>query len=91
MHYAIIEVKGVNKMYKKTFTERLKQIRHEVGYSQVDVCKELEILPSKLAKIELGTQNADVETIGKLAEFYDVSIDWLFGLARRKKENNKEN
>lgn len=74
-------------MYQKTFTERIKQIRHEVGYSQAKVCEELEILPSKLAKIELGTQNADIETIGKLAEFYDVSIDWLFGLARRENKN----
>jgi len=46
-------------------------------------------LPSKLAKIETGSQNADIETIGTLAEFYNVSVDWLFGLGRKAKEIDK--
>lgn len=70
-------------MYHEIFTERIRQIRHEVGYSQAKVAEETGISPSKIAKIELGIQNADIETIGILAEFYNVSTDWLFGLGRK--------
>lgn len=91
MQYAIIEVKGCEIMYQKTFTERIRQIRHEIGYSQIKVAEETGILPSKLAKIELGIQNADIETIGMLAEFYNVSTDWLFGLGRRERVSNTNN
>lgn len=66
-------------MYKEIVPVRLKKARHEIGFSQNEVAKETGIASSKIAKIELGQQNPDVETLGILADFYEVSVDWLLG------------
>ena len=73
-------------MYQEIFTQKIKKARQEAGYTQIQVADLTGILPSKIAKIETGAQNADIETIGILAEFYNVSIDWLFGLGRKEKD-----
>lgn len=66
-------------MYKEIFSQRIKKARQNTGFTQKEVCDETKILQSKLAKIETGFQEPDLETLGKLADFYNVSIDWLLG------------
>lgn len=66
-------------MYKEIVSLRLKKARLDNGLSQGEVEKETSIPRTKIAKIELGTQNPDVETLGTLADFYGVSVDWLLG------------
>lgn len=72
-------------MYREIVAERLKKARYDTGFSQKEVEKETGILSSKIAKIELGTQNPDCETLGILADFYEVSVDWLLGTKGGKK------
>ena len=66
-------------MYKEVFALRLKQSREELKISQLTVSKELEINQSKLSKYETGALEPNLETLGKLANYYQVSIDWLLG------------
>lgn len=66
-------------MYKEVFALRLKQRRKELGYSQLDISKELQINQSKLSKYENGDLEPNLETLGILANYYEVSIDWLLG------------
>lgn len=66
-------------MYKEIFSQRIRKARHDSGFSQRDVSSETSISPSKIAKIETGYQEPDLETLGILADFYNVSIDWLLG------------
>ena len=66
-------------MYKEVFALRLKQSREELKLSQLTVSKDLEINQSKLSKYETGTLEPNLETLGKLANYYQVSIDWLLG------------
>lgn len=66
-------------MYKEVFAMRLRARRKELGLSQLDISKELDINQSKLSKYETGNLEPDLETLGKLANYYEISIDWLLG------------
>jgi transcriptional regulator with XRE-family HTH domain len=68
----------------KTFGERMSQARELCGYSQLKAAKLLGYSnSSKLAKIEGATDTNSVPLwlIPKAAEVYQVSIDYLFGVA----------
>jgi len=75
-------------MYEIIFSERLKKARKLSGFTQKEVEQETNISQSRLAKFENGKTEPDIKTIGTLAEFYGVSIDWLFGLGMQVKNNN---
>lgn len=66
-------------MYKETFPEKLKTARKEAGYSQRQVESLTGIKQSTLAGYEIGRTEPDIETLGTLADFYNVSTDWLIG------------
>lgn len=76
-------------MYKEVFALRLKQRRKELGLSQLDISKNLEISQSKLSKYENGDLEPNLETLGTLANFYEVSIDWLLGNPHNGKEGKE--
>lgn len=66
-------------MYKETFPEKLKQARKNTGFTQREVAEELKIPHSTLANYEVGRTEPDIERLGILADFYEVSLDWLIG------------
>lgn len=66
-------------MYREVLAIRLKEIRKEIGINQVEVAAKIGVARTNISKYENGQLEPNVETIGKLAELYDVSIDWLFG------------
>ena len=70
-------------MYEEIIRIKLKTEREKAGYSQQQLAELTGIDDSLIAKIETGKRKPDVETIGLLAEFFGVSLDWLFGLGRR--------
>ena len=66
-------------MYFESFPSKLKQARIDTGYTQKQVADLTNINRSALAKYELGQLEPSIETLGKLADFYCVSCDWLIG------------
>lgn len=66
-------------MYSEGFASKLKQARKQTGFTQREVAKETKIPNSTLANYETGRTQPDLETIGILADFYGVSVDWLLG------------
>lgn len=66
-------------MYKEVFALRLYAKRIELGESQITVSNNLEINQSNISKYEQGKLEPNLETLGKLANYYQVSIDWLLG------------
>ena len=66
-------------MYKQIFAERLKEARRKTGFTQIEVANETNIPRSTLANYELGRTEPDIETLGKLIDFYGINADWLFG------------
>ena len=71
-------------MYKEIFSQRLKKARNETGFTQREVTKELNIPQSTIANYETGRTEPDIETLGILTEFYQVSTDWLLGIGNKK-------
>lgn len=66
-------------MYKKVFHIRIKAIREELGLSQIKVSADTGIHQSYLSKYENGALEPSLEQLGILANYYQVSIDWLLG------------
>jgi len=66
-------------MYSEMFAQKLKKAREKTGFTQEEVAKETKINRTTLAGYEIGRTQPDIETIGILADFYGVSVDWLFG------------
>ena len=79
MQYAIIATKGGEKMYYESFPSKLKKARQNTGFTQREVSKEVKIPYSTIANWEIGRTQPDIESLGILADFYEVSVDWLIG------------
>lgn len=73
-------------MYAEMFPQKLKKAREETGFTQREVAKELQISNSTIASYEIGRTEPDIEMLGTLADFYNVSTDWLLGTKGGKKE-----
>lgn len=67
-------------------SERIKELRIEKGLSQDELAKYMAIKNrSTLAGWELGRVSPDHEMIIKLANFFDVSTDYLLGVTSDRK------
>jgi transcriptional regulator with XRE-family HTH domain len=71
------------------YGERLKILRMRKKLSQQDVADRLNINRSTYARYELGQTQPDFETLEKLADFFDVSTDYILG--RTDNQNPPEN
>lgn len=59
--------------------ERLKSLRAEKKITRRNLAKFLGIDNSTYGKYELGTREPKIETLVKLADYFDVSADYLLG------------
>ena len=56
---------------------RLKEIREDRDLYQVDVAKILNIKQQQYSEYEIGKRLIPINYLSKLADFYEVSIDYL--------------
>lgn len=61
------------------FGERLKSLRKEKNMLQKDLADLLKISPSTIGMYEQGRRDPDTETIKFLADYFNVSTDYLLG------------
>lgn len=59
--------------------ERLTKLRENKGYMQKEVADKLGIAPNTLSGYERDLRNPDSNTLIKLANYYNVSVDFLLG------------
>lgn len=59
---------------------RIKDLREDKDLLQKDVAEFLNISQTNYSKYELGKINIPINTLKKLALFFDTSIDYLLGL-----------
>ena len=67
-------------MYENT----LRQLREDRDLKQKDVAQYLTIHQTTYSDYELGELNIPVTVLHKLADFYNVSIDYLLGRTNQK-------
>ena len=56
---------------------RLKELRKSRGYTQISLQMQTGIEQALLSKFESGDRIPPTETLMRLAEFYNVSIDYI--------------
>jgi transcriptional regulator with XRE-family HTH domain len=61
------------------FSQRLRQLREEKGMERQDLANYLNMSYSTIAKYESGVRFPDKETLQKIADFFNVSVDYLLG------------
>lgn len=66
------------------FGLRLKELRQRKGLSQIQVAKKLNLHKSTISGYESNTKTPSVDTICKLAIFYNTTSDYLLGIENRK-------
>ncbi len=64
----------------ETLAERLKELRMEKGIGQNRLAKELGLSNASISYWENGKQEPSASAIFKLANFFEVSADYLIGL-----------
>ena len=62
------------------FAERLKELRQEKGLSIQGLAKEIKIGSSSLCRWENGQADVKGSQLIILAQYFDVTIDYLMGL-----------
>lgn len=61
-------------------SERLRALREKRGLSQAEASRRLGIVRTTYSNYEAGNRQPDNETLKKIAEFFEVSVDYLLGL-----------
>ena len=59
------------------FADRLKYLRKHQKLSQMEVCERTGISQSAYSRYECGTNEPDLQTLKKLAMFFDCTVDYL--------------
>ena len=65
---------------KDSFGERLRYLREEKGVGQVQMAKDIDVGKSVISARELDKCEPTLGNLVRLAEYFDVSLDWLAGL-----------
>lgn len=61
------------------FPEKLARARKNAGFTQKEIERALNIKQSAIASYESGRSSPTYENLVKLADFYNVTCDWLLG------------
>lgn len=65
--------------------ENIRNLREDNDKTQKELAEYLNIKQTTYSKYELGKINIPIEMLIKLADYYDVSLDYLTGRNTKKK------
>lgn len=65
--------------------ENIRNLREDVDQTQTQLAEYLNVKQTTYSKYELGKINIPVEVLIKLADYYDVTIDYIVGRSKKKK------
>ena len=66
-------------MKKIEFPERLKSLRQEICATQEQLAKVFNTTQRRISYLEQGKVEPDLNLLWKIADYFDVSIDYLIG------------
>ena len=67
------------------FGEKLKSLRTEMGLTQAELAKKLNVTTSVISYYESQTRTPSPEILIKLADIFHVTTDYLLGIEHKKK------
>ena len=69
----------------------LSQLCNERGISAYRMCKDIGLQPSIMTDLKMGRRSSmKAETIARVANYFDVSVDYLLGNTQIKKDDSTE-
>lgn len=74
----------------KTLKNKIRDLREDMDLRQTDVASATGIDQKTLSNYETGKTNPDSYAIIKLAEFFNVSTDYLLGYSQSNIRSNKD-
>ncbi|MBQ2928096.1 MAG: helix-turn-helix transcriptional regulator [Oscillospiraceae bacterium] len=66
---------------------RLRELRKKRNVSQVKLAMDLSMNQNSISRYETGEREADYTTLIALADYFDVSLDYLLGRTENPKMN----
>lgn len=57
--------------------KRLRELREKAGISQLKLAMDLSLNQNSISRYETGEHEADYKTLIALADYFDVSVDYL--------------
>lgn len=70
------------------FGDNLKKLRTEMGITQTELAKVIGVKPSTVGMYETGDRQPNFEIEEKIADFFNVSLDYLRGKTEKKSPDN---
>lgn len=67
----------MNKTQQKEMSDRIKSRRESLGFTQESFCEVIELSASSYTKIENAFQKPALDTLIKIAERLDLSLDFI--------------
>ena len=64
--------------------DRLKEIREDRNLKQKDLAKILKVSQAQYSRIETGENEITLDSLIRLAKFYNVSVDYILGMTNEK-------
>ncbi|PHE16391.1 transcriptional regulator [Bacillus toyonensis] len=74
-----------------TFGENLKKFRNARSLTQADLGNKVKLSRSQISNLETNFNEPDLESLDRIASFFDVSIDTLMGRKFTTNEKQLEN
>lgn len=65
--------------------DRIKEIREDNDYKQIDIVNLLKVTQAQYCRYEIGVNTIPIEKLVMLANFYNTSVDYLIGLTDERK------
>ena len=72
------------------YTERIRALREDNDFNQSVIAEILNVCQKTYSDYELGKTRIPVDSIIKLAEYYNVSLDYICGVSSIKNEFPKK-
>lgn len=70
------------------YGKRIKKLRLEEGFKQKDLAEKLGISASSVGMYEREERQPDAETLKTIADFFDVSVDYILGNSNKRDHKN---
>lgn len=69
--------------------KRLKKLRNEMKITQEELGKEINVTKVSISGYENGNRSPDTETLQRIANYFNVSVDYLLGRTDALTTNNE--
>lgn len=71
--------KGGLEMLKSTFGSRLRNLREDSNLTQTELANIFKVTPPSISQYEKDVRSPDYSLLIKIADFFNVSVDYLLG------------